>query len=325
MDPVLSEAYERFARLEARGRSPLYDKMAQWVAGSEASQRFLLNLPQDRRQPNLLFAAMRMVHGLPESGEAFDDALYDAGDAIAHVMRTRTTQTNEPGRCATLMPLLDEIDGPIALIEVGASAGLCLLPDYYGYDWGHARLMPDKDKVSGTVPVFPCATSEATPLPETYPDIVWREGLDLNPLDVTNDDDTQWLELLVWPEHKARLASLRLAIDVARQHKPLVRQGDLRDDLVALIEEAPKDATLVVFHTAVLSYVTPEVDRRHLADLLLSRSDVIWLCNESPFILPQRLTGAGQPPRPGLFLMSRNGAPKAWTGPHGQSIDWIRR
>ena len=234
VDPVLSEAYERFARLEARGRSPLYDKMAQWVAGSEASQRFLLNLPQDRRQPNLLFAAMRMVHGLPESGEAFDDALYDAGDAIAHVMRTRTTQTNEPGRCATLMPLLDEIDGPIALIEVGASAGLCLLPDYYGYDWGHARLMPDKDKVSGTVPVFPCATSEATPLPETYPDIVWREGLDLNPLDVTNDDDTQWLELLVWPEHKARLASLRLAIDVARQHKPLVRRGDLRDDLVAL-------------------------------------------------------------------------------------------
>jgi hypothetical protein len=41
--------------------------------------------------------------------------------------------------------------------------------------------------------------------------------------------------------------------------------GDLRYDLVALAEQAPADATLVIFHTAVLGYVRDAADRRGLA------------------------------------------------------------
>ena len=103
---------------------------------------FSLAFPQDRQQPNLLFAAMRLVAGTPASPAEFDAAIADHEEAIAGIMRTRTTQTNEPGRCAVLLPALARIEGPLALIEVGASAGLCLLPDAYGYDWGHQTLAP---------------------------------------------------------------------------------------------------------------------------------------------------------------------------------------
>ena len=49
-------------------------------------------------------------------------------------MKTRRTQTNEVGRCAAILPALPR--GRLALLEVGASAGLCLLMDEFFYDYG---------------------------------------------------------------------------------------------------------------------------------------------------------------------------------------------
>lgn len=316
----LTRRYARFARVEARGRSPLYEALAEHVAASPDAQRFLTKLPHERQQPNLLFAATRLVAGTPTSTEDFARSLHENADAIAEVMLTRTTQTNEPRRCAVLLPALAQLDGPLALIEVGASAGLCLLPDYYGYDWGRQRLTPPK-RTGATAPVFSCEASAATPLPSRHPQIVWRAGIDLNPLDVSNDDDVAWLEHLVWPEDEARLAGLRAAISVARHCAPRVETGDLKRDLPGLIRQAPSDATVVVFHTAVLNYIPSQAERDGFVDTV-ARSGVIWLSNEAPHIFPQ-FAGALAPPDESMFLLARNGRPIAWTAPHGQAVHWV--
>ena len=317
----IARRYQRFADAEAKGRSALYETLARHVAQSKRVLAFLDRLPQDRQQPNLLFAAMRLVAGTPASPAEFDAAIADHAETITEIMRTRTTQTNEPGRCAVLLPALARIEGPLALIEVGASAGLCLLPDAYGYDWGHQALAPPA-RFAAMAPVLACAATQNTPLPSRHPEIVWRAGLDLNPLDMSKDDDVAWLEQLVWPEHHERLARLRKAIDIARSERPRVEAGDLRRDLPGLIAAAPRDATVVVFHTAVLAYVTQQHDRDAFAERMMRDPRVFWLSNESPRVFPQSAAAVGQV-HDDMFLLTGNGEPMAWTGPHGQEIRWI--
>ena len=41
-----------------------------------------------------------------------------------------------------LLPVLAQLPQPLALLEVGASAGLCLMLDSYGYDYGNRVLCP---------------------------------------------------------------------------------------------------------------------------------------------------------------------------------------
>lgn len=318
---TIAERYRRFALTEAAGRSALYEMLAKHVAASPATLAFLDRLPRDRQQPNLLFAALRLVAGTPASAAEFDNAINEHSEAISEVMLTRTTQTNEPGRCAALLPVLARIEGPLALIEVGASAGLCLLPDAYGYDWQGRSLTPPP-RFSTIAPIFDCKASENTPLPDRHPEIVWRAGLDLHPLDASNDEDVAWLETLIWPEHHERLACLRKAVQIAQIERPSVMAGDLRRDLAALIAEAPRDATVVVFHTAVLSYVAEQNDRDTFAAQMLDDPRVIWLSNEGPRTFPQFIKAAG-PVHENMFLLAADGKPLAWTGPHGQRIHWI--
>jgi len=200
-----ARAYRRFAALEARGRSPLYERLAEGVAQDGEVIAFLLTLPKPKRQPNLLFAAVRYRLGTPTDWADFRNRLLAEPDAVREVMLTRSTQTNEPARCATLLPVLAALPQPLALIEVGASAGLCLLPDLYGYDYGSSRLAPPR----AGAPVFACTASDKVPLPGALPQVVWRAGLDLHPLCAAKPAHRAWLETLVWPEQTERLGRLR--------------------------------------------------------------------------------------------------------------------
>src|SRR5262245_55474412 len=167
----LVERYSRFAIEEARGSSEIYERLALSVAGSASILAFIASLPADRQQPNLFLRSMRYVCGVPQSAEALDGMVREYGHRIREVMLTRTTQTNEPARCSVLLPLFARLPQPLALIEVGASAGLCLLPDRYGYDYGSRRLDPITR--GGTPhPVFPCHVSGNAPLPTALPAIV---------------------------------------------------------------------------------------------------------------------------------------------------------
>jgi hypothetical protein len=316
----IAAAYRRFADEDARGRSPLYEALATGVAGDPEIIEFLMALPREKRQPNLLLAAVRHLFGTAGGYAEFRRHALDNRDAVRSLMLARSTQTNEPGRCAALLPVLAMLPQPLALIEVGASAGLCLLPDFYGYDYGGHRLRPSAEVEQP--PVFPCEADHRTPLPAAPPQIVWRAGLDLNPLDLADREQVGWLETLVWPEQTERLARLQAAIRVAAMNSPRLVRGDLRHDLGRLAAEAPPGATLVIFHTAVLGYVSDAAERAGFAASVGSRCD-FWLSNEAPQVFPEIAARAGDATAPGRFLVSVNGNPVARADPHGAALDWI--
>jgi hypothetical protein len=310
--------YRRFAAEEA-GRSPLYAEWAAGVAGDAEILGWLAGLPRGKRQPNLLFASVRLLAGTPPGFPAFREVLLARRAEVEAVVLARRTQTNEPARCALLLPALAALPQPLALLEVGASAGLCLLPDRYAYDYaGH--------RVGDGGPVLRCRPEGDVPLPDALPRVVWRAGLDLAPVDVHDPGATRWLELLVWPGEEYRLDDLRGALAVAREDPPRVVRGDLLTDLPALAAEAPRDATLVVFHTAVLAYV-PSEGRAAFAETVRSL-DAVWLANEEPGVLGLEGRGpalaSGPPPEePFNMALARDGEVIAWTDGHGVGMRWL--
>jgi hypothetical protein len=316
----IADRYRRFAVEEAGGKSPLYEELSSGVAGDPRLIHFLQELPGAKQQPNLLFAAYRHVLGVPQSFADFRAGLLQHSDAVRQVMMERSTQTNEPNRCAALLPILASLHQPLALLEVGASAGLCLFPDRYGYDYPAKSLRPSHG--TAPYPVFPCSTSGFAP-PDVLPKIVWRAGLDLNPLRADDPEEVAWLQTLVWPEQQQRRDRLRLALDIAAADPPTIIRGDLLGpEFEALCRQAPPEATLVVFHTAVLAYVLHPQDRMDFAERAEALADV-WVCNESPGATPLGDKALPIAPIPGAFLLSVNRSPVAWTDPHGAWLEAI--
>jgi hypothetical protein len=322
----LAREYRRFSAEEAAGRSALYAELTREIAGDRELLEILCELEPVKRQPNLLLAAVRHLYGdFARDWPQFRERFFERRDEVLEIIRTHRTQTNEPARCATLLPVLASLPQPLALLEVGTSAGLCLLPDRYGYDYGDGRRLgaPALDGDGGDGPVFRCEANEATPVPSALHEVAWRAGLDLAPVDVTDEESVAWLESLVWPGEGDRLTLLRAAIEVARADPPRIVTGDLRHDLPTLAAQAPADATLVVFHTAVLGYVHDAEDRRRFAETVRSVG-ARWVANEPPDVVEVK----SPPPRPaaapgGEILLSLDGEPLAWADPHGAWVQWL--
>ncbi|MEV0152360.1 DUF2332 domain-containing protein [Micromonospora sp. NPDC050686] len=307
-----AESYVRFAVREARGVSPAYERLALAVSRDAELLALLGELPPARRQPNLLFGVVRLLGGPVDDPAAFRDWTVANWPAVEAQLRVRATQTNEIGRCAVLLPVLAALPQPLALLEVGASAGLNLCPDRYAYRYG------DHTLGSGE-PVLDCAAT-GVPLPVRLPEVVWRAGLDLNPLDVTDPAEAAWLDALIWPEHTHRRDRLRAAVAVAAADPPLLVRGDLVDDLPALVARAPAGATLVVFHTSVL-YQVPRPRREAFVELVRGLPGH-WVANEDPDVLPH--DGLPESPGEGSHnVLALDGRPLAWTRGHGQAITWF--
>lgn len=316
-DDVIAE-YLDFAAYAA-GDSPCFEEWARDVADDPEVLAWLGTLPTIKRQPNLVFAAARW-HGAPSPGPyaGLRRVLLEQEPDVRATVMARATQTNEVGRLATLVPVLALVEGPLALVEVGASAGLCLFPDRYDYAW------PPLGGLRGSGgPVLTAQASGPLPLPVRHPEVAWRAGIDLNPLDVTDPDATAWLENLVWPEQDERRERLRAAIDVARQDPPLLVRGDLLDRLPDLLEQAAPHGTPVVLHSAVVAYLD-EPDRRRFHALmtdLVTAGRCRWISNEGPRVLPD-VTGDRAVP-PGRFVTALDGVPVALSHGHGHTVDWL--
>lgn len=273
----LAAAFARFAD-EARGSSALYAALSPAIAADRELLELMLAAPPTQRRANLLFAAVHDVllagrdHPLaryygslrerprapePAALEAFRDFCLAARDAVRERIAARHTQTNEVRRSAALLPVLQRLsrDAPIALLEVGASAGLNLLVDRYRYRYG---VGPWVGSTAFAVAIRCALRGPAPPYRLKPARIAHRLGLDPHPLDVRRAEDARWLMACVWPEHVDRLELLRAAVEIGRRDPPEIVRGNAQAaDLDAALSSLPNDIPICVVHSAVMPYLTP--------------------------------------------------------------------
>ncbi|WP_367651973.1 DUF2332 domain-containing protein [Pseudorhodobacter sp.] len=156
-------------------------------------------------------------------------------------------QTNEVRRSAALIAaghwLTARFGLPLALSELGASAGLNLNWDRYalaiGPGYGPAdspvRLTPEW---RGSVP------------PVAPPQVVERRAVDLNPLDVTRD--AVRIRSYIWADQAHRLALTQAAIALATDIH--VEQGDAVDWLEARLNDVMPGRLHLIYHTIAWQY-----------------------------------------------------------------------
>ncbi|MEM7239940.1 MAG: DUF2332 family protein, partial [Pseudomonadota bacterium] len=145
---------------------------------------------------------------MPEVGtlrEALMVALAEADSEIAAFLDF-APQTNEVARSAVLYPgfvtIGRETGLPLELYELGASAGLNLFPDRYCVTLGSREFGPKEAGVR-LAPLWSGNELDGPP-----PVIVGRRGCDLNPLDLTNEEERARMRAYIWPDQPDRLTRI---------------------------------------------------------------------------------------------------------------------
>ena len=216
----------------------------------------------------------------------------DERDFLRRFVSEQRVQTNEVQRCWALLPCFLEAARrlgaqTIDLIELGTSAGLLLFWDRYryGYDegeWGppHAPLQLGGEE-RGRVPAG-LLTREL--------EVREHVGIDLEPVDVTRDEDALLLKSFVWADRTERIERLERAIAALREHPPEIVQGDFVELLPGLLERRRPDALTVVMQVAAGGYLDEEGwERLHAALDAGGLHGPACLCLRGP-------SGADEPP-----------------------------
>ena len=349
-DLMSSDLMERFRNMSVTTatRAPLYARLSASIADDVAVADLLRSAAAPQQLPVLLFAAVHylLLGGLgralaahypnlsptsPSSDPypAFRSFVLEHSAMIVELIATRSTQTNEVGRCAVFLPalgMLDDERGPLALVDVGTSAGLNLLLHRYSYHYQPGGTVGAPSAVH-----LECSTRGSVPVPRQLPRIAAGIGIDQSPIDVTDEHDVRWLEACVWPDQRERFERLVAALEMARREPPDVPPGDAIDDLSTAVTEAATTGHPVILNSWVLNYLTGEQRARYVAtiDAIGAEIDLSWLVAESPALTPE-LPVPSSPGSEHLTVLSlaiwRDGVRTVQrlgtTHPHGFWLHW---
>ncbi len=229
-------------------------------------------------------------------------------------------QTNEVARSGVLMPgllVIAQMTGlPLALFELGASAGLNLRLADYGYVLGGQRY-GNADAPLTLTPRWDGAPPPAVPL-----QIAARRGVDLNPLDLGDPATREKLLAFVWPEQVERVRRLEAAIAAFIADPVALDAGDAADWVESAVATRAGVAT-VVFHSIAYQYFPPATQARIAAHMArtgaaaTAAAPLAWLRfelddarAEAPPTLRLTLWPGGE------YLLAR-------THPHGAVVHWL--
>jgi hypothetical protein len=302
---AVARTFHLFARIEApQLDSPLYAELCYGVSADRELLEVARQTPPEQPPPNMLLAAVQYLllrgsehplraHYPAVCGEArplatafplFRDFVLSHRQEVVELVTTRRTQTNVVRRCTVLLPAFGSIARssarPLALLDLGASAGLNLNFDRYryGYGSGGREVLRWGDPDSPVPLSADVRGAEPVPdPPETIP-VAWRRGVDLDPIDLTDEAALLWLRALIWPEHQERHARLLAAAAIAHEEPPEIVRGDAAELLPELLDRAPDGSSVVVYATHSL-YQLPREGVARILEALSSHSAhrPVWL------------------------------------------------
>jgi len=175
-------------------------------------------------------------------------------------------QTNEIARSAMLYPgfltVARQFGMPLALHEIGSSAGLNLHFDRFHYRYGTAEAGDAASPVRLEAEVVgnpPPLHGEIT--------IAARSGSDIAPVEIGDPTLRLRLRSFVWADQAARLARLDAAIGLALSRPVTLERTSAADFVAAALAARPRDAAFVLFHSIMWQYMTA-AERRRVEALL---------------------------------------------------------
>ena len=342
----LAQRFEWHAKniygVDSTNSSPLYSQLSSAIARDPEVLSLAAGADLSQQVSNLLLGAVHFLllsgltsplakfyhslspHPRPreEAYPRFRTFCLEHADAIRQLVATQRVQTNEVQRCTALLPAFGIVaqragSHPLALVEIGPSAGLHMLWDRYGYDYGQAGYAGSRPS-----PVQLVCTLQGRmlpPLPDPLPSISYRTGIDLAPVDVRDETAVRWLRALIWPEHLDRARLLEQAVAVARRDPPVIVAGNAADVLPEILPAVPADAMLCVYHSYTLNQCPAPV-REAILDYLSN------FAKERNFFRISLEWYSGQN-QPHLELFSYQGGLMrgellAYCESHGRAIEW---
>lgn len=298
----VAELTQHFVALgsDHRSRSPFYARLCESAASDPEIVAILESAPEEQQLPVLLMAA---VHSIvlaepdlelaayyptvapePRSGEpfpAFQELCHRRADELRGIVARRQVQTNEVGRSAIFLPALAalaDVVGPLALVDVGTSAGLNLQLDRFEYRYSPGGVVGSSRVVLETM------TYGDVAVPRSMPTVTARLGIDRSPIDASDPDDARWLMACVWPDQHDRFERLRGALAIAKDHPVEIRAVGAIDGVAPAVADVANVGHPVVLNSWVLNYLS-KTDRCRYVDALDAiggTRDLTWLYAEAP-------------------------------------------
>ena len=280
-----------------------------WLARSGKARDLAVLYPPLETRPEVLWEAVKTAI------DRHDDALHDFLDS--------PPQTNEVSRSSALLGMAlrfaQRWKMPLALYEIGASAGLNLAFDKYRYrlgedrEWGKSdALVEIESQWRGTLP----------PL-EAELEIVSRAGCDRNPLDPHEPQSVERLLAYIWPDQRERIERISAALMAAASMPYVVDRADAADWVEARLAEPPTEGVVrVFFHTIVWQYLSDDTKDRITAAFeaagaaATEETPLVWMYMEAEdhpagAVLKQTVWPGGQTETAGL------------SDYHGRWVDWV--